>query len=638
MLEDCQVALVKDFRGPWSSVDVYTVPITNGLSAQNVEYDYGQVETRLGTSTILTANNTITSFTNWLFNVFGVPKNWFFYYASGVGIRSYDLDSIGSGPQTWIAQISAYAAAYAVAGSRIYIAFYVAGPAGDTAAQVFSYTGSNDVLFAGPIATSMTLTEPGAGVVTAGIHKIGYLITTRNGFTTRPSPAPSNSFTAGSITSSGSKNINININPAAWPSYAASVQVIMTTVANPNQYYIVPGSTTGVPAGLPLSINMIVSISDIDLAATGTDATPYFNLLVTNLAGTPPFIPYNIFNYSSRMGYITLDPSGVPVCYFSDLDKYQQLTADLNGIYLPGNLMMTCGASLRGVAYLFGPHWTYAVSDDGNSPAQWAKPQQVDGSIGTLSPRGVYANAAQGFLWVADVSGLYLFIGGKYPSLPISFWNQADWKRINWTYAHMVQVYDDVERKVVHVLAPLDSATTPSHELTWDYSQGTDPDSVNFAYYVRSGYSHGSGGIIQNPTTRQLEVWYGPSSNGNVIRQNISTDSNPYRDVAAAIDSYYETALLPGPATTSASLKLHHGGHIRISGAGTLELKVYATDHVKTVTPPTITLAASPGIEILRKWFLMNEQCSVRFRTNAADEHFRLALYRHYYTYGPAQR
>lgn len=637
MLPDCKVALFSQFGGPWTSVDPYSVPLTNGLSAQNVEYINGQVKTRFGHSIILTPNNTITSFTNWLFNILGTPKNWFFYHAAGIGSRAYDLNDIGAGPTTRIPQVTAYSAIYAVAGSRIYVAFYSSGLAGDGSAYIYSYNGGAEKAFSPPITTNPVLTEPLSGLVTTGLHKIGYLITTLNGFTTRPSPAPGDVFTPVSITSTGGKNINVLVT-APWPASAASIQIIMTTVANPNQYYIVPGATVSVPGGVTFPVNVSVSISDSDLAATGASATPYLTLLTQTVAGVAPINPYFVLNYSSRMGYIGLDAAGFPVIYFSAKNKYQNVYADLSGVYLPGNLPITCAQPLRASIYIFGPHWTYTTSDNGREPVEWSPPQLVDGSIGTLAPYGVFQNAAQGFMWVADVGGLYLFIGGQYQKRPISYWQQPEWDRINWAAPQAVYVYDDAVNKKVHVLAPLDAATSPSHELVWEYADGADPDSVNFSYKRISGYVVGCGGIIQNPTTKRLEVWLGPSTNGSVIRENFGNEANPYRDVAAAIDSFYETSLLPGAENGPASLKKHHGGHLRVSGNGTLNLTAYSIQHVVSVTPPAIIMTDPSGIETLVKFFLQNEQCSMKFGTNALDQYFKLALYRHYYTLGAPQR
>jgi hypothetical protein len=82
---------------------------------------------------------------------------------------------------------------------------------------------------------------------------------------------------------------------------------------------------------------------------------------------------------------------------------------------------------------------------------------------------------------VADEAGLYLFEGGSYPSRPVSYWQQPDWQRINFAQKTKIFVSDDKANQRVTVLAPLDGATSPTHELTWDYSLGTTPEQVQYS-------------------------------------------------------------------------------------------------------------------------------------------------------------
>lgn len=634
MLPDLSKVEITDFRGAENRLDSYSVPGQNALQSQNVRYTTGQVATRFGHSVMFTTGDIITAFVGWLFNVFGQPKNWFFYYAAGIGIRAVDLGNIGGGALTWIPQTTAYGAALAPAGSRIYIAFQTAAGGGDTAAQVFSYTGSNEPLFAGPVNIAPVVSESAAGLVTAGVHRFGYLLTTKNGFTTRPSP-DNGSFQPVEFTSSGGKNVHVVVS-GFWPSYASEIQIIMTTSSNLNKYFLVPGAIVSVPPSQAFSVLVDISISDDDLAADATEALPFFGLLTADAAGRPPFIPYNLVNYSSRMGYTTLDATGLPVTYFSDPDNYQSLTAATSGVYLPGNLQQTVVAPLRGVAYIFGPHWTHSTSDNGKTPVQWAKPQLVDGSIGTLSPRGVFPNTAQGFLWVCDTAGLYLFSGGQYPSRPISYNQQNDWDRINWQAARCVSVVDDSENKVVQVLAPLDGATTPTHRLTWNYAKGTDTDTAKYSIYDYVGQSFG---IVEHPSTLTPEVWIGPAVAGApVVRQNDGEETKPYRDVAAAINSIYEGALAPGQGGPHGFLHQHHGDHLRVSGNGTMLAQAFAVDHAAQTRVIKFPLALKPGKEYLVKYYLEDEHASLQLQTNAVDEFFILAKQTHYYAPASTQR
>ena len=289
----------------------------------------------------------------------------------------------------------------------------------------------------------------------------------------------------------------------------------------------------------------------------------------------------------------------------------------------------------------------YSVTDNGNTPSQWANPQLVDGSIGTLSPLGVWANEAQGYAWVCDEGGLYLFQGGAFPTKPISYYQQPDWVRINWGAPTAVQVIDDKNAKKVIVIAPLDGATTPSHKLTWDYTEGTDPEVAKYSIDNLANYAMGAIALIQNPSTSRMEGWLAPNAAGAILRQNDGSEANPYRDlntagtVAQAINSLYETALMPeADDPRRGQVHFHHGDHLRVKGSGNLALTVFGIDHLRSVVPPAspIALAANPGLEVLCKYFLESEYASLQLGTNAVDAYFVLSAIKHYWTRATPQR
>jgi hypothetical protein len=638
---------VRTFNGPWPLLDPEAVPVENALAAQNVRYLPGQVATRYGHTPMVTPGDAITAMLNWLPLYNGANQNWLVYYATGTGIRFIDLQDIGAGATTLISQGTAQAAAMLGIGSRLYCGFRNLDGVGIAGGQVYDRaSGAADPMFAAPIQAGFaTSTEPGSGNVTAGVHRIGYLLQSRSGFTTAWCPVtPANAFSPFSFTASGGKTLRLSIGAFSFPAYAGLLQVIMTTAANLNRYYLVPGCTVhATNAGVTFPD---INISDDDLAATGTDAAPYENRLTQDQSGNPPFEPAALFLYGERCGYITRDSFNFPVCYFSDSSDYQAVNAATSGVYLPGNLQQIAGFALRGVAYLLGPHWTYAVADNGGVPATWADAQLVDGAIGTLSPSGIALNASQGFAWVADEGGLYLFEGGVYPERPISYYQTPDWNRINWAYAGCVQVADDKNNKRVEVLAPLDGATSPTHRLTWDYTGGTDPETAKYSLQSLNGYAMGAIAVVANPQTRKQEIWLGPSSAGAILRQNDGSETNPYRDVdtagttAKAISALYESALLPGLDALRGQMHFFHGNHLRVRGAGSLALTIWGLDHLRSVVPAAspLSLAASPGAELLFKYFLQSEWASVQLSTNAVDAYFILSALKQYYTVAAPQR
>ena len=170
-------------------------------------------------------------------------------------------------------------------GLRLYASFYDStGKNGFASAQVYGGDcGRLDNLFAAPIVNPIAAAETATGVVTAGLHRIGYVFTTRNGYTGRLCPVDSSGkFTPISFTSTGNHNLQLTIS-GALPSYltlpttpgGCIFQIVMTVVGQPDTYYAVPGAfaTCGNPTVITININ------DYDLAATGTDFTNYQLLL-----------------------------------------------------------------------------------------------------------------------------------------------------------------------------------------------------------------------------------------------------------------------------------------------------------------------------------------------------------------------
>lgn len=463
-LPDTQTAVQDRFSGSLIRLDSYSVPVGNALYAQNCDFLKAEVSTRLGHSVAFTipgGRGGTTSLYNWLFIFSGpalgaTPITIAMYYCPAVGAAGYKqfpIQDIG----VLFPVTGAAGASLQGAGSRLYGAFYdSSGRLGIAQGEVYGWSLGTDTLFEPPLQNVPVASETGAGVVTAGVHRIGYLYTTRNGYTGPLCPVnPQTVFTPISFTSTGSHNLQVQI-PGPYPAYmtagSSEIQIVMTTVANPNQYFAVPGAIRS-PASAPSIITF--SIDDADLAATGLDVTSYINLLSQTVGGTGPFFPSALFTYSSRMGYVTIDSFGDPVVYFSDQNNFQHITADQHGIYLDGQAQPVQCISLRGVCYILTLYATYSVEDSGDVPVKWTPPQLVDGSIGILAPTCVTVNPSLGYAGVASDRGFYIFQGGIYPALPLSYYQQPDWNRINWNVPTTVQVADDQLNKRFIVTAPL---------------------------------------------------------------------------------------------------------------------------------------------------------------------------------------
>lgn len=509
-----------------------------------------------------------------------------------------------------------------------------------------------DNLFQGPMSyTPSAPTEPGAGVITVGSHRLGYMIEFRSGFTTRPSPdsgaTPPNisSFTPVVFTASGSKNLSWTLN-TTWRTGAIKVHVIMSPVSNPNRYFKVPGANAVVIGGVASSVTIVSDISDEDLIANAQEVTNSLNFWTCDVSDVAPFNPSVVFLTGDRMSYITriLDSLGnyASAAVFSEIGKYQQITADQNVIQLPGNQDMTTGCSLAdGATYLLGSQWTYRTRDNGQVPGLWPTPQLVSANIGSPSIRGICPSADGAYCWVASRGGLYLF-AGIYPELPVSYLSQPTWDRINWAVPQAVQVKDNPTTKQVFVMACLDSATTPNYILTLDYTDGKTYDTVRFSLDSIRNTAFGAMEVVKNtaptntggvplPTSvySKQELWLSVQApvNGAVyqafLRAQSLDDQHPWRDLYWNVPSHYRTALLR--SRSKPNQWQHQGAHLRITGEESVFISAYGVDGTPVWPGQLITLSEDPGNDELYLMDLLAEAVSYDFligQNNTIDGDF----------------
>lgn len=739
---DTSTSLVTSFKGSTTVVDPYDVDSSHGLWSQNTDFILGQNEsiqaaTRRGTSQVAQVPNgdgPIATLDSWYFNQNKIEDCFAVYYAPAVGIKAWN-QLAQAFTTAYIPITGATLASSVFDGLRQYVAFVDAtGRQGFDAGQVYGFPIGADKLFPAPLQTTIAnpvITQPSAGVITAGSHRLAFIFTSRNGYVSALNPVnASGVFAPVTFTAAdGVHNCQVAIAWASIPSYlnpGGTVQIAMSSAANPFRIFLVAGAIGVVPPA-PATTTITFSISDNDLVE-GTEVTLNQNFLVTSQAGAAPFLPSALFTYSSRLGYCTFDSSGFPVVYISDQNSYQSVTAALNGIYIEGRQIPIQGASLGGSCYIGTLSGLYACQDNGDSPVTWTPPARIDGSVGILC--STCMKSAGGRILLASEKGLYVFRGGAFPKIPLSYF-QADWQRINWTRPWQIQIADDEFDKVLRVQAPLKvvitgvsntnpisittavlingkpvayphffqtgmsvtisgvsgntaanttqnitvtsdntftipvagngaytpgadgfsgsaAPNTPNTIMTWNYSEADEPGIALYSLNAFASYHLGAMGIIHNISTQTDETWYAPSSNnpGGLLRRVLPIDNLPlHRDqnpsgAAAAINSNYETSLLPGSQDEQATIHDSHGMHTKVSGTGSMAVTVYGVDHVRSVIPlaSPLTLAGAPGKEILVKWFLRSEQASVAFGTNAVDAYFVMALIRYYYTNSLMQR
>lgn len=465
---------IRQFQGSSQASDPYSLDPNHGLYSQNVDFIVGpnglvQVSPRRGisqVSQIPSGDGSVQSMASWYFNNAGVQDCYAVYYATAVGAKAWG--QVNSFFYTLVPVTGAKGMSFVADGTRGYFAFCdVSGRIGTSSGWVYNLdVGTADQLFSPPLQSgaggvTASAASTGAGVVTAGAHRWGFTFTNRDGYTGALNPVTSGGvFIPASYTAAdGTHNVQFTVLWNVVPSYlvGGTIQICMTSVANPARYYLVPNAIGNIPATPTNSTVITVSISDGDLV-TGTDTTQSQNLLTQSQVPAPPFLPSAIFSFSSRMGYVTIDSAGFPVVYFSDPNAYQSLTAAYSGIYIEGRQIPVQGVSLDAVCYIATLSGLYSCSDNGGQPATWSSPARVDGSVGILSPTCILSS--NGRILVASEKGLFSFRSGTFPTIPLSYWQSPDWNRINWTIPTQVQVIDDSLDRVIRVTAPLNVLVT----------------------------------------------------------------------------------------------------------------------------------------------------------------------------------
>ena len=632
--------------------DLHRNASPGAVLAKNVEYIPGQVRTRRGFGLFKTISIEANRIFNWIVGDF----NRILYFSKNGG--SPKVAYQGLDPALSLADVvtglsaTAADAVFSPFGSRLFMAFLKAGGDGVNVAKVWNglFSGATSPLVddvfqappdegAGAGDYGVTYAEPGAGVVTAGEHNFAVIFRTRNGYQTKAKALST------AKTAAGSLNLTVTLDPVTtWPASINGVRLAISTVQSPAQYIFV-GEFYVITGGSSTNIVITVNLSDTAIASLidANDATDWFSL-ITNSDASAPDTPVSIVDYGNRMVWIAdiLDTeilADVSSIYISNPDEPQWITADRHLVFLPGRRRARAQFVLFDLLYVLGPSWTYAFVDNGDFPSTWARPTLVDNRIGALSQNGVTTNASRGVAWVANRDGLYAFQGGSFPQLPASYRQTPDWERINWTNTTQVQVIDDGINDTVRVIVPLDSATEPSHIMSFDYKEGVGWWQIRYSLDNIASEEPACGEVVLNPATNASEFMVGDASTaGLILRQKSALygDSSLYNDNSAGISSAYRTPPLPG--YSHAPLE-HRAMHLRIGGSAasgqTVTIKVFNANQVRSLTLEPIANfpeGEDPETTFLRLFRMESEAAILEIACATADRYFILSQVIYYYT------
>ncbi len=635
---------ISAFRGPWLRIDLTDIPPDIALLSKNAEYNVNQVQKRTGWNSIWAAGEAITAMFNWVKNqeaqLAPTGSALAYYSATSNKIRIIP-DLLTPAPIDLYTQ-AAYAAIFASGGERLFATTWNPGPIGPVGVGQMRVIGIDgffqlavDRAFFGissytPVAVNYTLSGP--GTVTAGTHRIVYVIQSRTGFTGGLCPTAGGVLQPVSIVAPGGEQIQVTFTNA-WPPEVEVISVAMSPVTNPNRFFLVDGASFAVPpGGAPFSFPVIINGDDQALQS-GSEVTDNQLLLTTDENGNGPFSVTDVFEYSQRMGYVVDVPSiattgATSAVYFSEPNDPQHITADQHIVTLPGYRKINAAFVIRNVCYLLGPFWTYAVHDTGDVPVLWPAPALVDGQIGCpCSQLAVTVNYAAGFAWVVSRRGLECFAAGQYGPRPISYYVDNEWQRINFAGAgHTIQISDDTVRQEVLLIVPLDGATTPTHVMVFNYARGISPQTIDYSLWnIADMATLGAITMVRNPTSTINEPWASRLDPGNVKRHMFAAEAGSSSDsdsgspgVPVAIDFVYRTGLFPNADLAMGQIWKGQKIQVRVSGGGTLNSTARTLDQVRSAPLRPITLAANPGLEYTRSFpaGFNSEGFSIEFEEN----------------------
>jgi hypothetical protein len=277
--------------------------------------------------------------------------------------------------------------------------------------------------------------------------------------------------------------------------------------------------------------------------------------------------------------------------------------------------------SYRDMLFGFKDYRTLVTQDNGASPSSWrvngiddGHGTSVHGSSGVLDSKGQSLDS----LLICTRSGISRFTGTYGDGYEITYMIEDLWRRINPLYFHLIQIAIDPVQKKFYVVVPLDVATTPDFMLVCDFSEGLSFDKVKWSVW-EFVEDCSTCWVEVDWNTRKTKINYGSFDDGGLYVRNPSA----LNDHNNAISSHYR----PGYVTADQSGGVCQFQEVRarVVGEGTLYLKIYGIDDIRSAVLPSLALSESPG-RILNRGigFFDSERASVEFGVTSINHWFHL--------------
>lgn len=439
----------------------------------------------------------------------------------------------------------------------------------------------------------VTLTQPNAGVVDAGVHQVYVSFISPTGYISQPSPVAS-------ITSDGAHTISISAIPTG-PA-GTTGRILFMTPANQTATFFIPGGTIG-------------NNTTTTFEYTGNDSAliASSDYLFDILSVLPACAALKFYN--GRMVLIgrTTFPDSILVSNVSDPETINLVN---NVVTLPvdqGVNTATGGLIIRKVLYITKPNSTYIVQDNGGQPGTWFV-DIADSGLGAYDvgiSNFASSMSAQDTLdsaLVVNKRGL-LFFNGTYSDPPLTYKIESIWMRMFSDTFYKCQIAHDVWNKRVYIAAPLSygshgadltATTTNNVLLMMDYTEGLTPQAVKWSVWT-SAFTPFNKIAVENFTlayTGLSMIYQLCFATGGAVLYKLNPPNTIFPgapDTGASgaktnIDQYIITAAAGDTGVSVFTLiQMIFGGALAFQpgGWGTCKIKLYYANKLGSVT--TIT-------------------------------------------------
>lgn len=451
--------------------------------------------------------------------------------------------------------------------------------------------------------------------------------------------------------SASNRQVNVQITLPAQPDggtdanggVQATMFLIATPASNQNAWFFIPNVAATaqigelpVPLNTPTVLNFVMNVSDEDMLASYDSALPNFLFLSQASDGTGPFNPNFVSAYGLRMVY-----GNGTVCYASELNNPQQISADLNTVIMPNQRKIALAFQLQNSQnmYLTGDRWTAYVTDNGDEPSTWPEPIKVSDTLGAPFANCVAHRTGGNYAWIAVQSGIHYF-DGTFADKPLTYLISDYWAGINWSAAYCIEIQDDAPNLKLYVSVPLGSSTVPNVIIVFDYQNGLTFDQVDISIDSFTAKPNlGSICAVKEVGTDKTNLWIGPAAAGNVVHFDPTTLND---DGNVAIFSFWISGLILGTDEMTSQMIRIGSADIWMRGAaaaGTVGVVWRGPDNVTVVTSDLLSaqgvvaaLTATPGLMYQTALdFTQIENATFSVGTNALNSWFELSGFRMYY-------